>query len=189
MYQCLPGKRQQKRYQNNVHLKTSTITFKWCYMCNRSIVFFRSSIFWTWYTIIEGGGIITIFRGQVDFGHFLGADSENHTHFGWKLILSLLPYAPSWPEYPKNGQFCMALQMVFNSEFEGKISFYCIKTVSIWPLATWLASGRFWGLVLVWTRLAKILKIHKIDMYHFLPILPAFWQWNSSWNTKKHSTA
>ena len=38
--------------------------------------------------------------GQVVFGHFLGADSENHTHFGWKSIFSLLPLCTKLARMP-----------------------------------------------------------------------------------------
>ena len=95
----------------------------------------------------------------------LGAEFKNHFHFEWKSILSLMPHVPSRPKPHKTANFVwsgMVLQMIFNSEFDGKITSYFFKIAPIiWPLMTWFSD--FWGLVQVWTELTRILKINKSE--------------------------
>ena len=109
-----------------------------------------------------GGEIITIFRGQVDFGYFWGADSENHTHFGWKSIFSLLPLCTKLAEMPQNRHFCGELVLTVLWLFLGFIWVSFIKRPPNRPLMISQALDEVWGLVLVRTGLAKIIKIDKI---------------------------
>ena len=112
--------------------------------------------------------------GQTDFGHFLGADSENHTHFFWKSIFSLLPLCTKLAKMPKNRHFCVVLAPAIFGVFLGYIWVSLVK----WPpkelLMMSLVSDEIWGLVLVRTGLARILKFDKIEIQHYLCFLLDF---------------
>ena len=124
---------------------------------------------------LGGGEIMHLFfqilRGQIDFRHFLGADSENHTHFFWKSIFSLLPLCTKLAEMPKNRHFCAILVHTASWVFLAQIGIFLVERLPKRSLITFLTSDEFWGLVLVRTGLAKILKYDKIQIQRLLPFL------------------
>ena len=127
------------------------------------------------YWSIRGGEIINFFfvfiPGQVDFKYFLGADSENRIHFCWKLIFSLLPYAPSWPEHVKISYFSKGLNWSFYQIYLVKYHLILWNRLSYSHILGKKAQNLLWGLVMLWTKLAKTLKIVKIAICYLLTVI------------------
>ena len=81
------------------------------------------------------------------------------------------PYAPRWPECLKEGVSVCCLHRLSLVHFWVSFEFFLAKLPSKRPLIMSLASDEILGLVLVRTRLARILKFDKIEIQQILPFL------------------